>query len=1403
MQLAVREVFRINSALKTRIIEKDDQVFQVEADAVPQEIKVLHFKNKKELDTYADTYAKEPFDLHGQLCEIQVIVIPNHSGILIKLHHIIGDAWTMTLIATQFYTLLNGKTPPAYPYTEHLEKEQNYLHGNNYLKDRAFFMEEFQKCSEITYLSEKQNRLYTAARKTFSFTPEQTKMLAVYAAKREVSAFVLFLTAFGILISRVRQNVEQFYLGTAFLNRFGVRDKNTTGMFVNTVPVLIELDYQKSFVENLLEIKAKVYSVLRHQKFHYSDTLAAIRKEYHFTEKLYDVMLSYQNAEIATADEIESTWYHNGTQAESLQLHIDDRDRKGIFCIHYDYQTEKFTSEQITHMQEHFVTLLFDAIKNDSKKLWELELLLDAEKQKLLFTFNDTAVDYPCKKCVHELFEEQVGRTPDRTALVFENESFTYRQIDAMSNSLANYLREQGIKPNHIVPIMAKRSWHIIVAMLGVLKAGAAYMPVDPDYPLERIQYMFDTAKVKIALTYKYDTSLSVSIVSLDNFDYCQNITPLSIVNRADDLCYVIFTSGSTGMPKGVSICHRNVVNYCDDNDYNQYHAVINKDCQKIVSMANFTFDMFTTDSLLSLLNGMTVYLANDKEAMLQSELSRLVRLNFIDVIQTTPTKMHSYMLDRQNLNYLKQFQVIILGGEALSFELLEELRNNTDARIYNLYGPTETTVWATKTIIKDNDITIGKPIANTQIYIVDQYMNLVPVGVTGELCIAGESVGTGYLNRPDLTAKKFIDNPFGRGKLYKTGDLAYWRSNGNIVYVGRNDFQVKIHGLRIELGEIENVICNTEHIAQSAVVVRQDETGGQYICAFYTVTVIEQGRKNPPNASILTEIKHTITAKLPRYMMPNIFMELTAMPMTPSGKIDRKALPEVDLHGCAAEEYIKPNGKLERQLAELMEQVLEYKPVGRKEDFFRIGGDSLKAIELVAKAHNEGIYFNLQDIFDYPTVETLGLFITKGDNPKISYGEADFTKTNKILARNSLKNDTVPCTMEIGSLLLTGATGFLGIHILADYLEHDSGTAYCIVRGESQEICEQRMKKLLSFYFGNRYQNLFANHRIVVIQGDLQKSHLDLTEQQYRYLAEKVDMVINAAANVKHYGAYQYFHEANVESVERLIAFCKQANAKLLHISTLSVSGNSFGNHSDGHINETKKQFYENSLYIGQSLDNVYARSKFEAEKAVLEAMDKGLHANIMRMGNLSNRLRDGVFQMNHESNATLRRIKGILDLGILPEYLADTQVEFTPIDEAAKAVMTIARHFSDTHTIFHINNTKTVCFRQLCIYLSMLGYTIDIVSDSVFADALRQAAEHEETAYLFETFINDMDTYDRIHYESSIHIENTFTEQYLNNLGFSWPETGLAYLRKYTAYFEKIGYFTRNKGEENDEKL
>lgn len=350
-----------------------------------------------------------------------------------------------------------------------------------------------------------------------------------------------------------------------------------------------------------------------------------------------------------------------------------------------------------------------------------------------------------------------------------------------------------------------------------------------------------------------------------------------------------------------------------------------------------------------------------------------------------------------------------------------------------------------------------------------------------------------------------------------------------------------------------------------------------------------------------------------------------------------------------------------------------------------------------------------------------------------------------------------------------------------------------CLIRGQDQADSEKRLKDLLRFYFGDTYLHLLGG-RIHVLCGDLQKDNFGLCEQDYQKLLDKADTVVNAAATVKHYGSYRYFREVNVESVERLIRFCRQGRAKLIHISTLSVSGNGFDTF-DGYVSPEEKRFYEDSLYIGQPLDNVYARSKFEAEKLLLEAVAGGLHGCIMRMGNLTNRASDGVFQINHETNAAVQRIKGMLELGVVPDYLIDEDmyVEFTPIDEAVRAIMLLVRRFDPERTVFHINSTKVVYLDKLMELFTALGYPIRAVSGGQFVEMLRETAKQNGMEHIFETFINDLDQDDRLNYDSNIHIENRFTEEYLRRLGFTWREIGLEYLQKYTAYFEKIGYWRK----------
>ena len=1357
LQDAVNKLIERHESLRTHFENKDGHIIQVINDSVAIQVETLNS------DSITDFI--RPFDL-GKAPLIRVGVYEN--TVMIDIHHIVTDGTSMPVFFNELNELYMDRSLNNIPvqYKEFTVEEQDHTESEKYWL--SVFDDEVPVLEINTDYPRGQKQSHNGKAYYDSIDIELHNKIKNKCKELNITPYAFYMSGFNILLSKFSGN-EDIVVGMPISGR-NIRYLNTIGMFVNTIALRNKPVGTKTVAEFLQEVKENSISAIANQDYPFGELVKKLDIDAQNRNPLFDVMFAYQSEEmtdVTFADKkAELLSIPVTTSKYDLTLNVMPRENDVVLMA--EYCTDLYKGNTIKRLADGFKQVLL-AMLDNKMQIKDISAVSQQEKNTLLHTFNDTKADYQKDKCVHQLFEEQVLKSPDKTAVIACDKTLTYNELNKLSNRIANSLIGKGVKPNDIVAFALPRNSYLIPVMFGILKSGAAYLPIDLDFPQDRINYMLEDSGAKFFITED----------NLNEFISDNEENP-NIEITSDNNCYCIYTSGTTGKPKGTLIRHRNLMNFCDNNNNNNYqHCMINEG-SRLISTFKCCFDAFGVDYALFLLNGLSLVLANDYEMMHAEDLARLIKKYNVDVIHSTPSTIKAFCGNDRYVEAIKKAKIIMVAAENFTPDLYEFLEDHTSAKFFNGYGPSETTIGVSFGEINSTDITIGKPIANTQIYIVDKYNNPMPMGQISELCIAGDGVGAGYLNRPELTAEKFIDNPFGEGKMYKTGDLAYWREDGNIAYVGRNDFQVKIRGLRIELGEIENAICSVEGVSQAVVTVRKDENGRQLICAFYT----------EKKSVELSEIKKAISDKLPKYMMPHIFTVLPEMPLTPSGKINRKALPEVDLSNISNNvEYVKPQTKLQKEIAGLMEKVLNYSPIGLEDDFFDLGGDSLKAIEFVSKAHNEGIYFNLQNVFDYPTVKYICECIENGNKLEVTFKDSDFTTINKILEKNKIENITTPQKTEVGNILLAGATGYLGIHILADFLDGDTGTAYCLVRGADSEDSKSRLKDLMEFYFGGKYNTLF-DRRIVVLCADLQKEKFGLTDTKYDELITKVSTVINAAASVKHYGSYKYFYETNVETVNKLIEFCFKAEAKLIHTSTLSVSGNSFGDNFDGYISETEKHFYESSLYIEQPLENVYARSKFEAEKAVLDAMTKGLQANIMRMGNLTNRFSDLKFQRNHESNAFLNRVKAILDLGIFPDYLMDLYTEYTPIDDAANAIMRIARNFSSEQTVFHINSTKVVYMDKLIEYFNACGLNMQVVDGKTFTDALRKTATETGTEYIFETFINDMDENDKLNYDSNIRIENNFTVEYLRKLGFEWSDIDFEYIRKYIEYFRKIGY-------------
>lgn len=675
---STKELYHLNDVLRLRIAETGEELEQTILDVYDAVIPVLRFETKAELDQYAEKYATEPVALRGSLCELSVVVLPGKYGVLAKLHHLISDAWTLVLLAYQFSALVRGEAPTAYSYAEHIQKEQDYLRSERYEKDLAFFLEQFRQCEDVTYLCRRQSGSFSASRKSVLIDREEAEAITEYCKAHEISVFSLFMTVLATYINRTNMNVEHFFIGTAVLNRTGVREKNTAGMFINTVPVMADLQNEGSFAENLDRMEASLLSALRHQKCNYGDVLTALRKKHDFREKLYDVVLSYQNASLS--GDGETSWYPCGMQTESLQIHIDDRDHEGVFRVQYDYLADCFTEREIDKLHSHLRNLLQSGIQSSEKRLYELDLLSADERKKLMVDFNDTKTDYPKDKCVHELFEEMAAKIPDHPAVVAYDKTLTYEELNREANRVAHSLLTLGIGKGDIVAVILSRSSHLLPALFGVLKTGAAYMPVDPDYPQERIDYLLNESRTKYKIT-------DDGIESLIAHDNTQNPgVPVSM----DDYFCALHTSGSTGKPKLTALMQRNLLNFLYVN------SEFWENVETVISTTIVTFDIFMQDTLLSLCMGKKVVLASNEQIFNQAEFEKLFKGESNVMYFATPTKLTAYIKQSKTASFLQTITSLIVGGEVFTDELYDLLKQKMGTRgIQNGYGPTETTLGA------------------------------------------------------------------------------------------------------------------------------------------------------------------------------------------------------------------------------------------------------------------------------------------------------------------------------------------------------------------------------------------------------------------------------------------------------------------------------------------------------------------------------------------------------------------------------------------------------------------------------------------------------------------------------------------------------------------------------------
>jgi amino acid adenylation domain-containing protein len=943
----------------------------------------------------ADEEAQLPFNLvNDPLLRVCLLQLSDTQHVLLfTLHHIISDAWSLGVLIQEFaqaYTAFAAGDPLSLPrlpiqYADFAVWQRQWLQGDVLETQLNYWQQQLKHAPPLLELPTDRPRppvqTFRGAYQSLMLPKAILEGLRAVSRREDTTLFMTLLAAFKTLLYRYSGQTD-LLVGSPIANRNCVEVEDIIGVFINTLVLRTDVSGNPSFRELLAQVRKTTLEAYAHQDLPFERLVEELQLERNLSyNPLFQVMFQLQNVPMSdlklpglTLRSLEAV---GETTQFDLSLNMAETEA-GLQAL-IEYSTDLFDDGTMLRMLEHFQTLLEGIVANVNERLSDLPLLTKAEQQQFQ-EWNQTQVEFS-QASIHQLFEAQVERTPNAIAAVFENKQLTYSDLNDQANQLAYELQALGVRPDVIVGICVDRSLEMLIGILAILKAGGAYLPLDPAYPSERIAFMLDDARVEILLTQQqFQNAFSkykAKVLYLDSDRTTFSIIPSAystISSTPSNLVYVIYTSGSTGTPKGVQIEHHSLSNFIQS--FQQHLKLTAEDI--FLSVTTITFDIAALELFLPLTVGARVVIASRAVACDGGQLSEALLESDATIMQATPATWRLLLASRWQGN--AQLKALC-GGEALHSDLASQLRSRC-AAVWNLYGPTETTIWSTiYSVESDNEpVSIGCPIANTQIYVLDRDRQPVPIGVIGELYIGGAGLARGYLHRPALTAERFIqlELPEQRSiRLYRTGDLARYRPDDTIECLGRIDHQVKVRGFRIELGEIESVLCRHPAVYQAAVTLRETELGDCRIIA-YVVPV------SPDLSDLSTEWRSFLKTQLPNYMVPSAFVQLEALPLTPNGKIDRKALPELD------EIQLKPDATLgatqtpvEEMLSTIWSQILGVE-VGIHDDFFAFGGHSLLATQVMSRVRDVfDVELPLRALFETPTIAGLAQQIEKAMKTK------------------------------------------------------------------------------------------------------------------------------------------------------------------------------------------------------------------------------------------------------------------------------------------------------------------------------------------------------------------------------------------------------------------------------------
>ena len=947
-----------------------------------------------EIKNYWRAVSKAPFDLESDpLVRAQLLNLGGHEFILIlNFHHSVTDEWSLDLLNTELGTLYSafkhGQPSPLpelpYQYFDHADQQRKWLESPeakpqiDYWKERLADLEELEIPTDYPY---PENRTYQGNSLQKSLPKPIFDQLTSYGSDHRTSLFMILMAAFKVLLHRYT-GADDILIGSPMTGRDLTRTDGLIGYFVNTVAFRTDLSGNPRFNELLKRVRDTSLEAFDNCQIPFEKLVEEIQPNRDSNRNpMFQVMFVYQTGKFGDIDlegvEVEALPIERTTSGFDLSLSVQHTTDDLIIGI--NYSTELFSEQKIERILGHYCVLLESIAADPSQCISDLSILTEAERHRQLVEWNQTTRDFPETSCAHHVFESLAQKEPNRIALRFEGQEMTYRDLDKASNRLAHYLRQRGVENGDLVGIQFNRCFEMIVSILATLKTGGAYLPLDPSFPPERLKRIIQEANPRVILgqsqNFENLPPTEVPAVCLEDLNSTiqqQSAEPVTCSATGEDLAYVIYTSGSTGVPKGVMLPHRALLNHVLWRI--ESFQVNDQDC--ILQKTPLVFDVSVWEIFGALLSGARLVLPKTEEVQDSAYLLDLITKENVTLMALVPSQMRN-LLDLEAIKTCHSLRIVNCGGEVLPPDLPQKFYSRLSARLFNGYGPTEATVgvsyWECPRQETNPLISIGKPIANTEIFILDRYQQPVPIGVTGEIYIGGKSLARGYLNRPELTEESFVSLSPGNLSeriLYKSGDLARFLPDGTIEFLGRVDRQVKLRGLRIELEEIEILLRRCDGVSDAVVIVREDVPGSQYLAA-YVVYKSDHPAKD-------TSLKEQLESQLPRNMVPNVFVTLERFPRTSTGKLDEAALPLPDSENKENQpEIVEAQTSTEKELLQIWCEVLQRDRIGILDDFFRMGGHSLHAVQIISRIKEGlGVSLPISSLFRDPTIAGLANLI-------------------------------------------------------------------------------------------------------------------------------------------------------------------------------------------------------------------------------------------------------------------------------------------------------------------------------------------------------------------------------------------------------------------------------------------